>query len=129
MMEHRLDRRVSLNVPVHLRYQDGTASFGTAQNISRGGIFVKTAAPWRSGCVDVRMTVSTSSGERAALLPGLIVHGNGEGFGLMFRQLDQRAQSVVSWLVSGVEATDHHSSVPAIRLLVAAHRQPWGRAR
>jgi hypothetical protein len=129
MMEHRLDRRVSLSVPVHLRYQDGTASFGTALNISRGGIYVKTAAPWRSGCVDVRMTVSTSSGERAVLLPGLIVHGSRDGFGLMFRQLDQRSQSVVSWLVSGVEATDHDSQVPVAPLLVATYRRTGGRAQ
>jgi hypothetical protein len=99
MMDHRLDRRVPMNIPVRLSVQDGTAGFGVALNISRGGIYVRTAAPWRSGCVDVRMRVMTPAGERTALLPGLIVHGDGEGIGLMFRQLDRRSESVVTWLV------------------------------
>jgi hypothetical protein len=126
MMEHRLDRRVPLRAPVRLRFQDGTVGFGTALNISRGGIYVKTAAPWRSGCVDVRMTVSTALGERTALMPGLIVHGDGEGIGLMFRQLDHRSDAVVSCLVSGGGPPSHLPDVAAVPPLVAAHRQSWG---
>jgi hypothetical protein len=120
MMEHRLDRRVPLNTPVRLRFQDGTVGFGVALNISRGGIFVKTAAPWRSGCVDVRMTVSTPTGERTALMPGLIVHAGAEGIGLMFRQLDQRTEAVVSWLVGGAGLPDRRPEVAARTPLVAA---------
>lgn len=123
MMEHRLDRRVALNVPVRLRFQDGTIGFGVALNISRGGIFVKTAAPWRSGCVDVRMTVSTASGERTALLPGLIVHASGEGIGLMFRRIDQRSEGVLSWLVGGGVAADRFPDVAAQAPSVAALRR------
>lgn len=112
MMEHRLARRVPLNIPVRLRFQDGTAGFGVARNISRGGIFVKTAAPWRTGCVDVRMTVFTPSGERTALMPGLIVHGGAEGIGLMFRQLDQRTEDVLSWLLSEDRLKNRRASEP-----------------
>jgi PilZ domain len=126
MMDHRLDRRVPLKVPVRLRFQDGTVGFGTALNISRGGIYVKTAAPWRSGCVDVRMTVSTPTGERTALMPGLIVHGNGDGIGLMFRQLDQRSESVVSWLVSGPGLPVKYPDVAAVPPKVASNRQALG---
>ena len=123
MMEHRLDRRLPLKIPVRLRFQDGTVGFGVAMNISHGGIYVKTAAPWRNGCVDVRMTVSTPSGERTALLPGLIVHGGAEGIGLMFRQLDQRSEAVVSWLVRGEELPERRRpDVAAISQLVATHR-------
>lgn len=126
MMEHRLDRRVPLNIPVRLRFQDGTAGFGVALNISRGGIYVKTSAPWRAGCVDVRLTVSTSSGERTALMPGLIVHGGAEGIGLMFRQLDQRSEAVVSSLVSGEALPERYPDVAAAAPLAAAHRGAWG---
>lgn len=129
MMEHRLDRRVPLSIPVRLRFQDGTAGFGMALNISRGGIYVKTAAPWRNGCVDVRMTVSTPSGERTALMPGLIVHGGAAGIGLMFRQLDQRSEAVVSWLLSGEELPRHYPDVAAMPPLVATHHQAWGGPR
>lgn len=129
MMEHRLDRRVSLSLPVRLRFQDGTVGFGVALNVSRGGIYVKTAAPWRNGCVDVRLTVSMPSGERTALMPGLIVHGSAEGIGLMFRQLDQRADAIVTWLVSGDELPTRRPAVAAAPPLVAAHRQAWGRGR
>ncbi|MGE5153751.1 MAG: PilZ domain-containing protein [Bdellovibrio bacteriovorus] len=125
-MEHRLDRRVPLKVPVRLRFQDGTAGFGMALNISRGGIYVKTAAPWRSGCIDVRMTVSTASGERTALLPGLIVHGGAEGIGLMFRQLDQRSEALVSWLVSGEGWPERQPEIAAAPRLIATHFPAWG---
>jgi hypothetical protein len=127
MMEHRLDRRVPLNIPVRLRFQDGTVGFGVASNISRGGIFVRTAAPWRSGCVDVRMRVTMPSGERTALMPGLIVHGHGEGIGLMFRQLDQRSEAVVSWLVSGEAFPGGYAEVASVPPLVATRRGILGR--
>jgi hypothetical protein len=100
MMDHRLSGRVPLNIPVRIRFQDGTFGFGVATNVSRGGVFLKTAAPWRSGCVDVRMTVHTPRGESTALIHGLVVHGDAGGIGLMFRKLDQRTEDVVSWLLS-----------------------------
>lgn len=127
-MEHRLDRRVALNTPVRLRFQDGTVGFGVALNISRGGIYIKTAAPWRSGCVDVRMTVSTAKGERTALLPGLIVHGSGEGIGLMFRRLDQCSEWIVSWLVGSADPGDRLPDVAAQAPSVAALRWASGSA-
>ncbi len=99
-MEHRLGRRVSLNIPARLRFQDGTMGFGMTLNVSQGGIYVRTAAPWRRGCVDVRMTVPTPFGESTILIQGLIVHAGAGGIGLMFRRLDERTQAVVSWLLS-----------------------------
>lgn len=122
MMDHRLDRRVPLRIPVQLRFQDGTVGFGTALNISHGGIYIKTAAPWRSGCVDVHMTVVMATEARTALFPGLIVHANGEGIGLMFRKLDQRSEAVLSWLVNGEWLPRHLPDVAAASALVAAHR-------
>lgn len=100
IMDHRLGRRVPLHIPVRIRFQDGTLGLGVATNLSRGGLFVKTAAPWRSGCVDVRMKAPTARGESTLLLRGLAVHTTGGGIGLMFRELDERALGIVSWLVS-----------------------------
>ena len=127
MMEHRLDRRVPMSIPVRLRVQDGTVGFGVALNISRGGIYVRTAAPWRSGCLDVRMRVMMPTGARTALLPGLIVHANGEGIGLMFRQLDWRSESVVTWLVSGEALPDGRWDLPALQPLIATRHGVLGR--
>jgi hypothetical protein len=99
-MDHRLGRRVPLDIPVRIRFQDGTLGLGVATNLSRGGLFVKTAAPWRNGCVDVRMTVRTPAGESTVLLHGLAVHAAGGGIGLMFRELDERTREIVAWLMS-----------------------------
>lgn len=100
IIDHRLGRRVPLRIPVRIRFQDGTLGLGVAMNLSREGLFVKTAAPWRSGCIDVRLTLPTPRGERTLLLRGLAVHAAGGGIGLMFRNLDERARGIVSWLVS-----------------------------
>lgn len=127
MMDHRLDRRVPMNIPVRLRFQDGTVGFGVALNISRGGIYVGTAAPWRSGCVDVRMRAMMPTGARTVLLPGLIVHANGEGFGLMLRQLDWRSESVVTWLVSGEVLPDGREDLPSVPPLIASRPGALGR--
>ena len=127
MMDHRLDRRVPMKIPVRLRFQEGTVGFGVALNISRGGIYVRTAAPWRSGCVDVRMRVVMPTGARTVLLPGLIVHANGEGIGLMFRQLDWRCESVVTWLVSGEALPDGRGDLPAVQPLIARRYGVLGR--
>jgi len=112
MMEHRMGRRVPLNIPVRIRFQDGTAGFGLATNVSLGGIFVQTAAPWRSGCVDVRMTVPTPRGETTVLIHGLVVHAGAGGIGLMFRQLDQRTEDVLSWLLSEDRLKNRRASEP-----------------
>lgn len=127
MMEHRLDRRVPMSIPVRLRVQDGTVGFGVALNISRGGIYVRTAAPWRSGCVDVRMRVVMPNGARTALLPGLIVHANGDGIGLMFRELDWRSESMVNWLVRGAALPDDCGGLPSVPTLIATRNGVLGR--
>lgn len=97
---------------MRIRFQDGTAGFGVATNISQGGLFLKTAAPWRSGEVDVRMEVPTPSRGQTLLVHGLVVHGSAAarepiaddpvpgGIGVMFRDLDRRTQEVVGWLLS-----------------------------
>ncbi len=117
-MELRSDRRVAIRIPVRIRFQDGTAGFGVATNISQGGIFLKTAAPWRSGPVDVRMEVPTPFRGQTLLVHGVVVRGSAAcseqlpddepapgGIGVMFRDPDRRTQDVVGWLLSKTART------------------------
>jgi hypothetical protein len=119
MVEHRLDRRVEIRIPVRLCFQDGTLGWGLATDIGREGIFVKTSARSRhpgNGCVDVSMTVATPGGERRVLLPAAVIHASARGFGAMFLALDLPAKEVVFWLL----AMGHPSARVAARPAPAA---------
>jgi hypothetical protein len=109
MMEHRLGRRLVIDVPVRVDFQDGTSGWGLATDIGQGGLYVSTAArPQRdgNGCVDVHMTVAMPAGERSVLLRAAVVHRGDRGFGVMFRRLDRGAETLVAWLLG----TDHREA-------------------
>lgn len=101
-MEHRWHLRIPIAFPVGLHFGDGACAQGTAVDIGSGGMYVRTAMrPRRNGCVDVRMTVPCSFGDCSIRLPSIIVHGGGDGVGLMFRELDEQAEEAVRQLIRG----------------------------
>lgn len=104
MMDHRLGRREPIEIPVRLHFGDGTCARGLALNISRDGMYVATAArPGRTACVDVRMSVGDPSRRRTALFRCFLVHGTAEGFGLMFREVNDTAAALITRLMGGYE--------------------------
>ncbi|MBS1201690.1 MAG: hypothetical protein H6R22_199, partial [Chromatiaceae bacterium] len=46
------------------------------------------------------------------LIHGLVVHAGAGGIGLMFRQLDQRTEDVLSWLLSEDRLKNRRASEP-----------------
>ena len=100
-MEHRLERRVSVNIPVWLDFQDGTCGIGFAANISEGGLFVATVdRPGSRPCLSVRMTVGMPDGKRTVTFRAMIVRQSTEGLGLMFRSVDGAEREGLDWLLS-----------------------------
>lgn len=99
-LDHRLGRRKALTIAARLGFQDGSRGWGVTENIGSGGLFVRTAAtPRRNGCVEVRLILPLVQGHCFVCLPGLVVHrgGNGgSGLGIMFRDLDPRAERVIA---------------------------------
>jgi hypothetical protein len=93
---------VSLRLPARKRFQDGTYCWGLATNIGSGGIFIETATrPSRNRCVDVHLTIPSSVRRRSTILiPALVVHRTEKGVGLMFRELDQKAQEAIAGLLN-----------------------------
>ncbi len=101
MTEHRLSRRVDIAIPVGLGFPDGSVTIGLATNISVGGVFVKTYAyRVRHHSADLVMGVFTPLGEHALRMSTLVIHRNSWAIGLMFREVDEEALRVLSWLVA-----------------------------
>jgi len=59
---------------------------GLTKNISKGGIFIETRNPLRSGQI-VTLVISRTRIEKGVMLKGEVVHWRPEGFGLKFLSL------------------------------------------
>ncbi len=115
-MEHRQGRRIDIHIPVRIRFQDGTAGFGLATNISQGGMFIRTTLPWRCGCADIFL--KPDGADREVVFRAWVVHGRDKvtgqtrgGIGLMFRALDEDAEHALGRLLAK-DARDHQRVAP-----------------
>jgi hypothetical protein len=100
MMEHRLGRRVPVRIPVGLRLSNRAQTTGTALDLGRGGMFVRTAAEAPANCcLDVLMRLPETEGEAVVRVPAMVIHRSKTGLGLMFRELDSRSAAVVAQLM------------------------------
>jgi len=128
-MDHRYGRRVAISISVQMHFGNGMASWGVARNISRDGMFIETAAAVPCDrCVDVRLTTPMPAGERTVPIPGFVVHGTENGFGMMFRMLDREARETVTRLLGAKErpAAQLHAGM---RLAGAARSESVGAIR
>ena len=91
-----------IGIPVGLHFGDGACTTGMATSITSRGMFVATATePTRAGCVDVRLIprCGCGGGARSIRLPSLIMYRTDAGIGVLFRQLDPRAEAIVRCLI------------------------------
>lgn len=92
-LEHREGVRRRLLVLVDLRWLDGVETGGLVRDLGPGGMFVLTATGTGVGrCVDVAVPAPD---DPPLWIPGLVIHRQASGFGLMFRHLDRRALAFV----------------------------------
>jgi hypothetical protein len=97
----QFERCVSIDIPVRLYFPDGKIVAGTAFNLSRVGVLVRT----RGGCqqrglVELRMLVDGPQGAHIVRLSASIVHGGRRVVGLMLRELDDLSGAAVDRLLS-----------------------------
>lgn len=96
----RKSPRARLTFLVHYRFKD-FESFARewAQNLSKGGLFVRTGEPYEQGTLVV---VSFTLEDGGRLIEGLarVVHKANDGMGLEFVSLDEASISVIDDVVS-----------------------------
>jgi hypothetical protein len=90
-MEHRQGDRHRVLLLALVQRRDGRSEGGIVYNVSRDGMFVLSVLkPGLYKCVNV---VVTGEDGAPVLFPGMVIHHNGAGFGLLFQQLDGEAGS------------------------------------
>ena len=96
-MEHRQALRHRVFWPVGLEGSRGRDA-GLISNICRDGSFIRSAADLELGtCIDVRIPRFRHD-EFPLSLTALVVHREGRGFGLMFRDHDEEVDSIIERL-------------------------------
>ena len=92
-MNHRQGSRRKALVLVEVCWRNGQSASGLMYNLSHDGMFVVSDVDLEMNkFVDV---VLHPEGESPVRIPGLVVHQNNNGFGLLFQQLDSAAQAFV----------------------------------
>lgn len=88
-MEHRLSERRPINLDVLIFHQGLPVGRGRTRNIGLEGMFIETEIrDFSEGTtLDIELNVDGDEGEQRVRLPGLVVHRNREGMGLMFLTL------------------------------------------
>jgi len=102
-MEHRLNARECLAIPVML-YQYGLPMLcGTCADVSRGGLFVRTTGVrFRANeCFEVELR---SAQGRMQRIPAVVVHWREDGVGLMFNDLGDRLVQELEQLLDAERA-------------------------
>ena len=85
-MDHRHGLRTPISFSVRIYRRGSLLGTGVARNISRGGLFVELAEVPNGNESFVELEVMSMSARRlsARRLPGLIVHREPNGVGVMF---------------------------------------------
>lgn len=90
-MEHRRGDRRRVRVLVRVRQRDGQSEGGVVHDISSDGMFVVSVL--KPGLYKSVNVVAAGADGRPIFFPGIVIHHNESGFGLLFRQLDGKARS------------------------------------
>jgi hypothetical protein len=99
-MEHRLNKRKRVKVPVQLKLGLGQLEPGEIRNISQSGMYVKTSArPTASTCLEVGIDNRWISGASPEWFPMFIIHSTTEGVGLMMYKNTERVAKRVQELI------------------------------
>jgi hypothetical protein len=96
-MEHRHAVRHRIFWPVGLVGSNGRDA-GLAANISRDGVFVRSVARFDpGGCLDL-VIPRTRHDEHPVTMKALVVHRQGRGFGMMFREHSEEINAIIDRL-------------------------------
>lgn len=82
-VERRCRARHRVEVPVYIRYRKRPFLGARAVNLSEGGMFLAVKALTLP--IGTAIELEIRSLGRRWLLPAFVIHGNGQGIGVMFR--------------------------------------------
>ncbi len=85
-MDHRHGLRTPVSFSVRVYHHGEYKGSGTARNISRGGVFVELpeGPAINESFIELELMTLNARRHNARRLPGLVVHRQAEGFGVMF---------------------------------------------
>lgn len=93
LIDNRHGSRYRMLAVADMNMRDGSRHTGLVYNISQDGMFVLSGArPEVNKPIDMHVT---DSGSASVRINGIVVHSSKERFGLMFGDLDDRAQRFV----------------------------------
>jgi Tfp pilus assembly protein PilZ len=93
IINHRQGKRHRTFSLVEIKCRHGSSP-GLMYNISRDGMYVlSTNVPKLNDSVQI--CISLFNKRKPVIIPGMVVHCNKHGFGLLFRELDDSALEVV----------------------------------
>ncbi|MEJ2644556.1 MAG: PilZ domain-containing protein [Gammaproteobacteria bacterium] len=89
-MEHRWSARKPIAMDVELFYAPIGSVLGKTRDVSMEGMFVNTGGVFLPTHAKVEVSFRTAHrrGNRQHRVAGYVVHGNGDGVGLMLRHVD-----------------------------------------
>lgn len=89
-MEHRWSERKPIEMEVALYYAPVGTIVGKTRDVSLEGMFVRAPGVELPMHAELEVSFKTRHGDQGHehRLPAYVVHGNGEGFGLMLRHVD-----------------------------------------
>ena len=87
-MEHRCDRRLTIDLPVTLHCRSNSSVPARIRNLSRGGAFIEADTRVFSLPTMLYLDFGDECGCRreAAIVPALVIHRGARGAGVMFTQ-------------------------------------------
>jgi hypothetical protein len=96
-MEHRQGSRYSTLLLVEIHWRGTQSALGFVSDVGNGGMYVASeASPGLHDCVRIALLEADYSW---VWIPGLVVHRRKNGFGMMFRELDDGAQAAIGKLL------------------------------
>lgn len=99
-IDHRQGRRCNMIALAEIRFRGGQQASAVIANISANGMFIITEAKLTANeCVDIRIA-HPDVAQPELQFPGLVVHTKGNGFGMIFRELDDAALNHLNWWLS-----------------------------
>ena len=104
-MDHRQGRRLRTFSPVNILNGHDTGQAGIIYNISADGMFVLSENKVEVNDIVNLDLLSPSDDESPVTIPGIVIHTNKHGFGMIYRRLDYLAEATMAQMFSNAFAS------------------------
>ena len=99
-MDHRQGRRLRIFSPVNILNGHDTDQAGIIYNISADGMFILSENRMDVNDIVNLDVLAVNDNEPPVIIPGIVIHTNDHGFGMMYRRLDYLAEATMAQMFS-----------------------------